>query len=94
MRVQQCVCAPARQVSATLVVVWLGAQRVLDGTFSIGLLFAFLSYKDQFLGRVSELIDKAVDLTMLKLQAERLAQQLITTIRNAERRGGYDADGH
>jgi ABC-type bacteriocin/lantibiotic exporter with double-glycine peptidase domain len=42
-----------------IVVVWLGARRVLDGLFSVGLLFAFISYKDQFLGRVSELTDKA-----------------------------------
>jgi ATP-binding cassette subfamily B protein RaxB len=62
-----------------IVVVWLGARRVLDGLFSVGLLFAFISYKDQFLGRVSELTDKAVDITMLKLQAERLADIALTT---------------
>lgn len=57
----------------TIIVVWLGARRVLDGGFSVGLLIAFLAYKDQFLTRVSELINKAVDLTMLRLHAERLA---------------------
>jgi ATP-binding cassette subfamily B protein RaxB len=40
---------------------------------SIGMLLAFITYKDQFLGRVSNLIDKGVDLIMLRLHAERLA---------------------
>jgi ATP-binding cassette, subfamily B, bacterial CvaB/MchF/RaxB len=61
-----------------ILVVWLGALRVLDNTFSIGLLLAFLAYKDQFLTRVSELIDKAVDLRMLRLHAERLADIALT----------------
>jgi ATP-binding cassette subfamily B protein RaxB len=56
-----------------IVVIWLGARRVLDGTFSAGLLLAFLAYKDQFLDRIGELINKVVDLTMLRLHAERLA---------------------
>jgi len=37
------------------------------------MLLAFISYKDQFVTCVSNLIDKAVDLTMLKLHGERLA---------------------
>jgi ATP-binding cassette subfamily B protein RaxB len=56
-----------------IVVVWLGAHRVLDGAMTVGMLLAFIAYKDQFLDRVSSLIDKAVDLTMLRLHAERLA---------------------
>jgi ATP-binding cassette subfamily B protein RaxB len=56
-----------------IAVIWLGARRVLDGSFSAGLLIAFLAYKDQFLERIGELINKAVDLTMLRLHAERLA---------------------
>jgi ATP-binding cassette, subfamily B, bacterial CvaB/MchF/RaxB len=59
--------------SLMILVVWLGAMRVLENTMSVGMLLAFIAYKDQFLGRVSNLIDRAVDLTMLKLHAERLA---------------------
>jgi ATP-binding cassette, subfamily B, bacterial CvaB/MchF/RaxB len=62
----------------TILVVWLGARRVLDGRLSVGLLIAFLAYKDQFLQRVSELINKAVDLAMLRLHAERLADIALT----------------
>jgi ATP-binding cassette subfamily B protein RaxB len=63
----------------TIVVVWLGARRVLDNQMSIGMLLAFITYKDQFLTRVSNLIDKGVDLTMLRLHAERLADIALTT---------------
>jgi ATP-binding cassette, subfamily B, bacterial CvaB/MchF/RaxB len=61
-----------------ILVVWLGAQRVLEHTFSVGMLLAFVAYKDQFLGRVSELINKALDLRMLGLHAERLADVALT----------------
>ena len=56
-----------------ILIVWLGARHVLDGGFSVGLLLAFIAYKDQFLDRVTELVNKVVDLTMLRLHAERLA---------------------
>jgi ATP-binding cassette subfamily B protein RaxB len=54
-------------------VVWIGALLVLDQRFSVGMLFAFIAYKEQFATRVSGLIDKVVDLKMLRLQGERLA---------------------
>jgi ATP-binding cassette subfamily B protein RaxB len=40
---------------------------------TVGMLFAFISYKGQFTGRVSALINYAVELKMLSLHAERLA---------------------
>jgi ATP-binding cassette subfamily B protein RaxB len=54
-------------------VIWVGALLVLDHRFSVGMLFAFLAYKEQFAQRVSGLIDKAVEIRMLRLQGERLA---------------------
>ena len=64
--------------SLAILVVWLGANRVLENQMSIGMLLAFIAYKDQFLSRVSNLIDRAVDLTMLRLHAERLADIALT----------------
>ena len=61
-----------------IAIVWLGALLVLDSAFSIGMLFAFMSYKDQFSARVAGLIDKAIDLRMLNLQGERLADIVLT----------------
>jgi ATP-binding cassette subfamily B protein RaxB len=54
-------------------VVWVGALLVMDQRFSVGMLFAFVAFKEQFAQRVSALIDKGVELRMLRLQGERLA---------------------
>jgi len=59
-------------------VVWLGALLVLDRQLSLGMLFAFIAYKEQFSLRVSGLIDKSVELAMLRLQGERLADIVLT----------------
>jgi ATP-binding cassette subfamily B protein RaxB len=59
-------------------VIWIGALLVLDQRFSVGMLFAFFAYKEQFAQRVSALIDKVVDLKMLRLQGERLADIVLT----------------
>ena len=62
----------------TILVVWLGARRVVANEMSVGMLLAFLAYKDQFLSRTTVLIDRAVDLGMLRLHAERLADIALT----------------
>jgi ATP-binding cassette subfamily B protein RaxB len=56
-----------------LIVVWLAAHMVIGNAFSVGMLFAFVAYKVQFTGRVSNLIGLVVDWKMLKLHCERLA---------------------
>ena len=56
-----------------IAMIWVGALLVMDHTFSVGMLFAFIAYKEQFAQRVSALIDKVVEVKMLKLQGERLA---------------------
>ena len=61
-----------------IAVVWVGALLVMDRNFSVGMLFAFFAYKEQFALRVSGLIDKLVELKMLKLQGERLADIVLT----------------
>ena len=59
-------------------IIWLGALLVLDRELSVGMLFAFLAYKEQFSLRMAGLIDKAVELSMLRLQGERLADIVLT----------------
>jgi ATP-binding cassette subfamily B protein RaxB len=61
-----------------IAVVWVGAVLVMDHRFSVGMLFAFLAYKEQFAQRFSGLIDKLVEVKMLKLQGERLADIVLT----------------
>ncbi len=61
-----------------VLVVWMGAGLVLDGQFSAGMLMAFISYKTTFALRVHSLIDKTVELTMLKVQGARLADIVLS----------------
>jgi ATP-binding cassette subfamily B protein RaxB len=61
-----------------VLVIWIGAGLVLDGRLSVGMLFAFFAYQETFANRVSGLIDKAVEIKMLRLQGERLADIVLT----------------
>jgi len=61
-----------------IAIIWLAALAVLGGKLSIGMLFAFVSYQDQFSQRVASLIDKLFDLRMLRVQGERLADIVLT----------------
>ena len=61
-----------------IVVIWVGAILAMSNIFSVGMLIAYLSYKDQFTGRVAGLIDKAIEFKMLRLHGERLADIVLT----------------
>lgn len=61
-----------------IIIVWLGATLVIEGEFTVGVLMAFIAYKNQFGGRVSSLIDKYVEVRMLSLHGERLADIVLT----------------
>lgn len=56
-----------------VVVIWIGATLALGGVFSVGMLIAYLAYKDQFAQRMGALIDKWMELRMLRLHADRVA---------------------
>jgi ATP-binding cassette subfamily B protein RaxB len=55
-----------------IVVVSLGAQAVLADRMTIGMLFAFVAYKQQFVTKASRLIEQAIEFRMLDLHLERL----------------------
>ncbi len=57
----------------SVIVIWLGALLVMEGKFSVGMLYAFLGFKLVFLSRVNNLIDKWNEFRMLDLHAERIA---------------------
>jgi ATP-binding cassette subfamily B protein RaxB len=56
-----------------LAVLYLGAQAVLDGQMTLGMLMAAMSFKATFTGRVSGLVDRWIEFRMLELHAERVA---------------------
>jgi len=57
----------------TIVSIWLAIRFVIDGGFSVGMVFAYIAYKTQFLQRVSSLIDQGIAFRMLGLHLERLS---------------------
>jgi len=64
--------------SERVLVIWLAATLVLDNALSVGMLFAFISYKDQFSNRMTSLVDKVFELKMLRLHGNRLADIVMT----------------
>ena len=61
-----------------IALLWLGAQQILSGNLSVGMLMAFLAYRSQFDGRVSSLIDHLINFKMLQLYGERLGDLVLT----------------
>jgi ATP-binding cassette subfamily B protein RaxB len=73
-----------------VVVIWCAALAVLDGQLTVGMLFAFLSYKDQFSQRVAALVDKICEWRMLRLQGERLADIVLQAPEQDRSEGEFD----
>ncbi len=65
-----------------ILVVYLAAKMVLDynNPFTVGALYAFLSYKNEFIGKATALIEKYIELKMLSLYLERLGDIALTPI--------------
>jgi len=62
-----------------VLVIWLGANAVLEGQLSVGMLFAFLL----FITRVNNLVDKTIEFRMLDLHADRVADIALATTESA-----------
>lgn len=56
-----------------IIIIWLAALFILNNEFSVGMLLAFMSYKEQLSERIVSLIDNLCTIAMLKLHVERLA---------------------
>jgi ATP-binding cassette subfamily B protein RaxB len=59
-------------------VVYGAAHMVIDHQMSIGMLFAFMAYKEQFTSRSGTLIDKGIELKMIGLHLDRIADMALT----------------
>jgi ATP-binding cassette, subfamily B, bacterial CvaB/MchF/RaxB len=56
-----------------VLIIFFGARAVIDGMLSVGMLVAFLAYKDQFSQRVGKCLDTTVRLGTLTVHGERIA---------------------
>jgi ATP-binding cassette, subfamily B, bacterial CvaB/MchF/RaxB len=62
-----------------LLSIWIAVLLVMNGDgFSIGMIFAFLAYKAQFVQRAGALIDQVIQFRMLGLHLERLSDIALT----------------
>jgi len=59
----------------TILVVYFGANLILSGevSFSVGMLFAFMSYRQSFTNSVTSLFNKFIEFRLLGLHLERIA---------------------
>ena len=60
------------------VILLLMAQMIMERQYTIGMMVAFLAFKEQFLGRVVALVDRLARFRLLRLQGERLADIVLT----------------
>lgn len=68
-----------------IVVLWLGAQAVINSAISVGMLIAFLSYRSLFTERAATLIDKLLQFRLASVQLERLADIVCSDVEPAFR---------
>ena len=59
--------------SERLLIIAVGAHLAMQNQFTIGMVIAFLAYKDMFVQRMTNLIDKGFELGMLKVHTQRIA---------------------
>jgi ATP-binding cassette, subfamily B, bacterial CvaB/MchF/RaxB len=59
-----------------IVIVFVGASLCMSSGLSVGMLVAFLAYREMFATRAVHLVESLVDLRMLSVQGERLADIL------------------
>jgi len=70
--------------TANILVIYVAATAVMDSVISLGMLYAFISYKDRFTGSVQNLISQWVELKMLDVQLNRLADIAFTPAENID----------
>jgi ATP-binding cassette subfamily B protein RaxB len=56
-----------------VLLVFVAANMVLANEFTVGMIFAFMAYKQSFTEKASALVEKAIDFRMLNLHLERVA---------------------
>ena len=63
-----------------ILIVYLAARLALENVFTIGMVFAFITYKHQFVNKASLLIEKALDFGIVRLHLERLSDIALTPL--------------
>lgn len=67
-----------------LLVIYFAATAVMGNIFSVGMLYAFLSYKSRFVGSMDALIAQWIEFKMLSLHLDRLSDIVFTETEKQE----------
>jgi ATP-binding cassette, subfamily B, bacterial CvaB/MchF/RaxB len=76
-----------------VVMIFFGARAVIDGMLSVGMMVAFLAYKDQFSQRVGRLLDALVRLGTLTVHGERIADIAVAESEHGDTSHGMGTAG-
>ena len=68
-----------------VIVIYLLATSVMGNLMSLGMLYAFMSYKNQFVDRMDGLIDMLIEFKMIGLHLDRLADITFTDAEDVDR---------
>jgi len=68
-------------------IIYYGVVLIENRELTTGMLVAFLAYSDQFVGRVSRVVDAVLELKILGVHLERLSDISLSTPENANRAG-------
>ncbi len=63
-----------------ILIIYLAAQLALENIFTIGMVFAFITYKQQFINKANLLLEKALDFGIVGLHLERLSDIALTPL--------------
>ena len=63
-----------------IIVIYLAARLALENVFTVGMIFAFITYKQQFISKANLLIEKALDFGIVGLHLERLSDIALTRL--------------
>ena len=61
-----------------ILIIFFAAMAVIDSVFSVGMLYAFISYKTRFINAMDGLITQWIEFRMLELHFKRLADIVLT----------------
>lgn len=63
-----------------IIIIYLAARLALENVFTVGMVFAFITYKQQFISKANLLIEKALDFGIVGLHLERLSDIALTPL--------------
>jgi ATP-binding cassette, subfamily B, bacterial CvaB/MchF/RaxB len=64
----------------TIITIYLAARLALNNSLTIGMIFAFMSYKQQFTEKAALLVEKGLDFRILGLHLERVADVALSPL--------------